>query len=101
MKTIPIQKQTINARTGDVLSTKTVQAAILPPGKGKCQECGIAHDPRQPHDQQSLAYAYSFYGKHRRWPTWADAMAHCDEQTRATWTKALEEKGVDVTGGAA
>jgi hypothetical protein len=52
--------------------------------------------PTQPHNQQSLAYQYDFYGKNGRWPTWADAMAHCDESVKAQWTAALKERGIAV-----
>lgn len=45
-------------------------ATLLPPPKGTCPECAINHAPELPHNQQSLFYQYSFYGKHGRWPTW-------------------------------
>ncbi len=63
---------------------------------GTCPECATAHDPEEPHDQQSLAYQYRFYDKHGRWPTWADAMAHCPDDIKAFWTEALAERGVAV-----
>lgn len=63
---------------------------------GTCPECAIAHAPEQPHNQQSLAYQYDFYGKHGRWPTWADAMAHCPEPVKAVWIAVLREKGIEV-----
>lgn len=100
MKTLPIQKQTIDAKTGEVLNTETIQASILPPPADKCQVCGHGHEPEQPHNPDSLYYQYAFYGEHGRWPTWADALAHCDEKTRAHWTYALKEIGIDVAGGA-
>ena len=40
-----------------------------------CPECAVKHGPNEPHNQQSLAYQYDFYGKNGRWPTWEDAMA--------------------------
>lgn len=61
-----------------------------------CQECATKHDPRMPHNQQSLFYQYDFYGKHGRWPTWKDAMEHCTPEMKAAWTKALAERGVEV-----
>lgn len=69
---------------------------LMPPEPGVCQECAVNHEPTEPHDQQSLHYQYSFYADHGRWPTWADALAHCDEGTRQLWTDALKERGVDV-----
>lgn len=69
---------------------------LLPPAPDKCQACAVAHDPDEPHNQQSLFYQYWFYGQHGRWPTWADAMAHCDEATRAVWTEHLTAAGEPV-----
>jgi hypothetical protein len=69
---------------------------MLGPPPGTCPECAVDHPPDQPHDRQSLCYQYTFYRARGSWPTWADAMAHCDETTRARWTAALVERGVDV-----
>lgn len=63
-----------------------------------CQECAVKHDPEMPHNQQSLYYQYKFYAKHGRWPTWADAMAHCSEGVREYWKLALRERGIEVAG---
>jgi hypothetical protein len=49
-----------------------------------------------PHNQQSLYWQYWFYGQHGRWPTWADAMAHCSEATKAFWISELKRYGIDV-----
>jgi len=48
--------------------------------------------------RDSLAYQYYFFDQHGRWPTWADAMAHCGENMKTAWTKALTERGVDING---
>jgi len=69
---------------------------LLPPNPGDCQQCAVDHEPEQPHNQQSLYWQYWFYGKHGRWPTWHDAMRHCTEDIRQFWTKALQERGVDL-----
>jgi hypothetical protein len=66
----------------------------VPPGT--CPECAVKHDPEMPHNQQSLAYQYKFYDKHGRWPTWADAMAHCSAETKAYWIAELKKRGVEV-----
>lgn len=63
---------------------------------GTCQECAIVHDPAQPHNQQSLHYQYSFYADNGRWPTWADAMAHCSPEIQEKWKAALKERGITV-----
>jgi hypothetical protein len=65
---------------------------------GACAECGREHDPKQPHDQQSLTYQYKFYDMHGRWPTWSDAMAHCSDEIKALWRGALAERGIELDG---
>jgi hypothetical protein len=87
----------------------TVKAAGDPRGKqatwtlmpvdtsdGKCSQCARHHDPGVPHDQQSLAYQYAFYAEHCRWPTWADAMAHCAPDVQDAWKRELRKRGVDI-----
>ncbi len=64
--------------------------------EGTCPECAVRHDPIQPHNRDSLAYQYKFYAQHGRWPTWADAMAHCSKEIKEYWTQALKERGVEV-----
>jgi hypothetical protein len=61
-----------------------------------CDECAFEHDPSQPHNQQSLYYQINFYVKHRRLPTWADAMAHCSDRIKSLWTESLEKRGIDT-----
>lgn len=65
---------------------------------GVCSECWKDHEPEQPHNQQSLQYQYRFYAEHDRWPSWADAMAHCSPKIQQYWREALERRGVDVDG---
>lgn len=82
------------------------EAMLLAPDPNVCQQCAKDHDPDSPHDQQSLFYQYWFRlneakaGREERWPTWADAMEHCDPEVQAQWRAALEERGVDVDGSA-
>lgn len=64
--------------------------------KGTCLMCGVAHAPEMPHNQQSLTYQYKFYDQYGRFPSWADAMAHCPEEVKAYWKKELEKRGYDV-----
>jgi hypothetical protein len=68
--------------------------SLLPAKPGTCPECATDHPPELPHNQQSLTYQYHFYGKNGRWPTWADAMAHCTEEMRSRWTEELAKRGV-------
>ena len=74
--------------------TSTARFVLMPPRPGVCQVCAVKHDPEQPHNRDSLYYQYRFYAEHKRWPTWADAMRHCNVETRRTWTDALRARGV-------
>ena len=69
---------------------------LLPPPFGVCSQCGRDHHPDEPHDAQSILYQYSFYAEHERWPSWADAMAHCDEALQELWRDALRKRGAEV-----
>jgi hypothetical protein len=40
-----------------------------------------------------MYYQMRFYGVRGRWPTWADAVAHCAPNMRAHWKRALTRKG--------
>lgn len=66
---------------------------LLPPAKGSCPICAVKHASSDPHNAQSLYYQYRFYGVRGRWPTWADAVAHCEPSLAAIWKEALQEKG--------
>jgi hypothetical protein len=69
---------------------------LLPPDLSKCQQCAIKHAVDQPHNATTLYYGYFFYREHGRSPTWADAIAHCDDQTQAVWTEHLASIGIDI-----
>lgn len=101
MKTIPIVVKTFDA-AGNETSTKTAHAAVMmhPVELGACEECGRQHEATMPHDAMSLRYQYRFYCEHNRWPTWADALAHCPSETREAWVRELTSRGIDVNGGA-
>lgn len=64
---------------------------------GTCPECAVEHDPEQPHNKDSLTYQYKFYDAHGRWPTWADAMAHCPEKVKKYWMQELKRRGIEVS----
>lgn len=95
MKSIPVQRETVDMATGEVVETKSVPFQILPPPGSACQVCGRdpAHAPDQPHNAQQLYYQYAFYGEHGRWPTWRDAVAHCSDEVRAAWEHHLRNAG--------
>jgi hypothetical protein len=69
---------------------------LLPPKPGVCQECAVDHLEGDPHNKDSLYYQYYFYGKTGRWPTWNDAMEHCDEETKKGWSEELIKKGAKL-----
>lgn len=65
---------------------------LLPPSADTCPVCAVQHPPEQPHNAQSLYYQYRFYGLRGRWPTWADAIAHCMPAVRARWEAELRKR---------
>lgn len=67
---------------------------LLPPKEGTCPVCARDHEQDMPHDVQSLYYQYRFHAIRHRWPTWADALAHCSDKMRQRWEQLLREKGV-------
>lgn len=69
---------------------------IAAPVPGTCPVCATKHERQEPHDLNSLYYRNQFYRRHRRFPTWADALRHCSELTRAVWTEKLKRAGIEV-----
>ncbi len=63
---------------------------LLPPKPGVCPICAVDHRPLDPHNAHSMYYQYRFYGTHGRWPTWADAVAHCTPERQSAWKETLE-----------
>jgi hypothetical protein len=98
---IPIKVGVYNrgkrGQMAELIEEKESHFTLLPCKPGVCQECATAHEPEQPHNQQSLYYQYHFYAQTGRWPTWADAMDHCLEEVKAAWVQALRERGEEVT----
>lgn len=64
---------------------------LLPPKPGLCPLCAVEHPPDAAHNHQSLFYQMRFKLAHGRSPTWADAIAHCDQLTRDFWIMQLQE----------
>jgi hypothetical protein len=69
---------------------------IMPPRPGACPICAAMHAPEQPHNRDSVYYQMRFRQRHGRTPTWADAMAHCDEDVKRLLTEELVQRGVCV-----
>jgi len=61
---------------------------------GTCPECAVDHKPEEMHDNRSLPYQYQFLNKNGRWPTWADAIAHCPPEYQKVAKEFLVEKGM-------
>lgn len=67
---------------------------LMPPDdESVCPICARDHEPDQPHDAQSLYYMYRFYSSRGRWPTWADAIAHCSAEVQEHWKSTLQDHG--------
>lgn len=62
---------------------------LLPPAPGSCRECAREHEPHLPHDKNSLYYQVKFYEEKGRYPTWADALSHCDEDMKTRWRESM------------
>lgn len=70
---------------------KPMAWSIMPPPKDKCQICAVKHESDQPHNAQSMYYQMTFNGMVGRPPTWADAIAHCEEPVKQHWERALRD----------
>lgn len=90
MKSIPTKVQTVDARSGKVLKTEAMPMMLMPPRSGLCAVCAADHKPEDPHNAQSLYWGVAFNSDHGRVPTWADAIAHCDEAVQERWTNELK-----------
>jgi hypothetical protein len=66
---------------------------LFPPAPDKCQVCAAEHEPEQPHNQQSVFYQVQFHIKHKRFPCWSDAIAHCAPETQKLWKRELIKRG--------
>jgi len=69
---------------------------LLPCKEGVCQECATEHNEWEPHNL-CLYYQYHFHGLYGRFPTWADAMAHCSDEVKIATIEILKECGVTVS----
>lgn len=67
---------------------------LLPPKTDACPICATHHEDAMPHNNESLYYQYRFYGIRGRWPTWADAIAHCTPEMKSVWKQELQEREV-------
>ena len=67
---------------------------VVPTSPGSCPICATRHDPQEPHDRDSLYYQNWFRKRYKRFPTWEDAMSHCDEKTKRGYIRKLARRGI-------
>jgi hypothetical protein len=72
------------------------EGTLLPYAPDVCQECATKHDPKMPHNQQSLYYQYKFYQQNGHWPTWEDALSYCTPEVQDFWRDSLKKRGVMI-----
>ena len=72
------------------------QLHMLPAKPDRCQMCAMAHGLEEPHNRDSLFYQMFFYQRYGRWPTWADAIAHCPPLMQHLWKEELAKRGIAV-----
>ncbi len=85
-----------NGKNVEIEEVSESSMMLLPPRLDVCQECARDHDPRLPHDKQSLYYQMKHQLEHNRGATWADAMAHCSDEIKAAWIDGLKKFGIEV-----
>lgn len=94
MPSIEVPTDIVDLETRQVFERRMTAMQVMPPDDPlACPTCGRRHDPGQPHDATRLHYQYRFYAEHGRWPTWKDAIAHCDAPTRQAWEEELRRLG--------
>lgn len=67
------------------------RTALLPPSPGVCQVCAQDHEPGEPHNRDSLYWAFARQEQGLPPATWSDAIAHCSEATQKLWATHLGE----------
>lgn len=79
----------VNTETGEQTPIEGGGLRMLPGPPGSCEWCHVKHESSQPHNRDSLPYQVKFHTLHGRYPTWTDAMAHCDDETKLLWRFSL------------
>ena len=82
----------------DQIKGKHLAFNLLPSAPGTCPECGIKHEPKWPHNRDTMFYNFKFFNDNGRWPTWEDAMAHSEEKVKVMWREELIKRGIDPAG---
>lgn len=87
---IPTKVTQVDMRTGKSEEIPTTMM-MLPAKKGTCEICATKHDPKWPHNQQSLFYQTRFQAENGRPATWIDAMSHCTQEMQDHWKSELRK----------
>lgn len=85
------QVVSVDMETGEETPIEGGGLKMLPGPPRSCEWCHVKHHPDQPHNQQSLPYQMKFNAIHGRYPTWTDAMSHCNDNVKAIWRSGLVE----------
>jgi len=64
-----------------------------------CPVCGHKHEPHFPHNASSIYYQMRFRELRGRWPTWADAAAHCLPGMIEFWKSQLGDQWTEPPPG--
>lgn len=72
-------------------------AGFAPAAPGACPECGMPHDPGEPHTE-TVGYRERFMARHGRPPSWDDQAAHCDPCLLAAWAASLSRRARNGIG---
>ena len=91
----------VQIRPGRQAGAASGEGGLPPAASAGClPQCAVDHDPREPHNQQSLFYQMKFYAAHFRFPTWTDAMGHCQDHVKAHWRielrKLMTRHGIEI-----
>lgn len=90
-----LTSKTCTNKGNKMKKTVEVKLQFLPPPRETCQECGRSHLEAEPHDATSLYYQLWFHDSNQRFPTWEDAMSHCDPLVKEAIRNVLSERGID------
>lgn len=93
VREIPSTVTHVDPETGADIRHERMSWKVQPPPLDHCQICAVKHDPRDPHNAQSLYYQVTFNGIVGRAPTWADAVAHCSDAVKEVWERELRIGG--------
>lgn len=69
---------------------------LAAPRHGVCPVCAVEHEKEYPHNPNSLYYQMRFHQRWGRFPTWADAMAHCPTIIKEAYISELTARGIAI-----